>query len=326
MTAATGLALPVGSPPWRRLAWVAWRQHRTALTVFVALIGLVAIFMAVTGFVLHPAGPTVFNAGPNSQWRLFNAADTLLKVVLPLTPALVGLFFGAPLIAREIETGADRFTWAQGAGRTRWFVASAVQTVLLLTVIAIGLGLEYRWWTGPLLGPRSDWRPDLFDLQPLAFTGWIVLGFTLGVFFGAVIRRTVAAMAATVAGYLALMYVVAADWRLNYLSPLREAAAQPQFSPGGGYGYSLSFGRQPGSGPGPDVLNSALGWPDGRLLRFSQYHHTPAWFRLHHIQVWVTYQPGSRFMLFQYIEFGWLIVLSAILIAAALVLIRRRAA
>ena len=40
----------------------------------------------------------------------------------------------------------------------------------------------------------------------------------------------------------------------------------------------------------------------------------------------MTYQPASRFGLFQVIEFGWLIVLAAILIAATAVLIRRRAA
>lgn len=309
---------------WRRLTWVAWRQHRTALTVFVVMVSLVAIFIAVTGFVLHPFRTNVFIAAPNSQWRLFDATNTLLRLVLPLIPALAGLFLGAPLIAREIETGAERFTWVQGAGRTRWFVATVVPAVVLLAVIATGLGLEYRWWTAPLLGPGRYWRPDLFGLRPLPFTGWIVFGFTLGVFFGAVIRRTVAAMAATVACYLLLMYEAAANWRLNYLPPLHEVAQHPQFAPGGGYGYSLYFGGQ--HGPRPDILSSALAWPDGRLLRLPQYHHPPAWFRLHHIQVLVTYQPGSRLMLFQYIEFGWLIVLSAILLAAALVLIRRRAA
>jgi hypothetical protein len=61
-------------------------------------------------------------------------------------------------------------------------------------------------------------------------------------------------------------------------------------------------------------------------LSNAQLDHAASWFRLHHIQLWVTYQPGSRYGLFQVIEFGWLIALSAILIAATIVLIRRRAA
>jgi hypothetical protein len=75
-------------------------------------------------------------------------------------------------------------------------------------------------------------------------------------------------------------------------------------------------------GKGPDILSSALGWPDGRLLTGAQLHHTAAWFRAHHIQIWLAYQPGSRFFLFGGIEFGWLAVLSALLIGATVLLIR----
>ena len=115
-----------------------------------------------------------------------------------------------------------------------------------------------------------------------------------------------------------------AFWRMSYLPPLHRPIPV-QFSAGGGYGYSAYWGSR--HGPGPDILDSNLGWPDGRLLSNAQIaHHQAAWFRLHHIELWVTYQPGSRYGLFQAIEFGWLIVLAVILIAATTVLIRRRAA
>jgi hypothetical protein len=328
MTAAAGRerrgTRRADSVPWRRLTWVAWRLHRAALTAFVVLISLVAIFMATTGFPLHATGPNVYAVGPNSLWRLFDVTNTLLMLMLPLIPALAGMFFGAPLIAREIETGTARFTWAQGAGRTRWLVATVVPVAVLLAVIAVGLGLEYRWWaTFVARSPDRFWLSSLFSLNPLPYAGWIVLGFSLGLFYGAMIRRTVPAMAATLASYVPLMYA-AAYWRPVYLPPLHMAGEQPTFT-ANGYGYGLYFGRQPG--PRPDILSTAPGWPDGRLLSTAQLDHSPAWFRLHHIQVWLTYQPGNRFLLFQYIELGWLIVLSAILTAAAaLVLIRRRAA
>jgi hypothetical protein len=42
---------------------------------------------------------------------------------------------------------------------------------------------------------------------------------------------------------------------------------------------------------------------------------------------WTSYQPASRFWPFQWIEGGWLLALSVLLIAAATVwLVRRRAA
>jgi hypothetical protein len=41
---------------------------------------------------------------------------------------------------------------------------------------------------------------------------------------------------------------------------------------------------------------------------------------------WTSYQPGSRFWPFQWIEGGWLLALSVLLIAATVWLVRRRAA
>jgi hypothetical protein len=41
---------------------------------------------------------------------------------------------------------------------------------------------------------------------------------------------------------------------------------------------------------------------------------------------WMSYQPTGRFWAFQWIEGGWLLALSALLIAAAIWLVRRRAA
>jgi hypothetical protein len=41
---------------------------------------------------------------------------------------------------------------------------------------------------------------------------------------------------------------------------------------------------------------------------------------------WISYQPASRFWPFQWIEGGWLLALSVLLIAATVWLVRRRAA
>ena len=41
---------------------------------------------------------------------------------------------------------------------------------------------------------------------------------------------------------------------------------------------------------------------------------------------WISYQPANRFWAFQWIESGWLIALSVLLIAATVWLVRRRAA
>jgi hypothetical protein len=74
------------------------------------------------------------------------------------------------------------------------------------------------------------------------------------------------------------------------------------------------------------VLNSYLGWPDGRPIGYFDQVRRDSWFPAHHIKLWTSYQPANRFGLFQFIEISWLVVLSALLVAAAVTLIRRRSA
>ena len=50
------------------------------------------------------------------------------------------------------------------------------------------------------------------------------------------------------------------------------------------------------------------------------------WLTQQHYTQWTSYEPASRFWHFQLIEGGWLLALSVVLIAAAIWLVRRRAA
>lgn len=319
---AQGEQVADGRLLWRRLAAVTLRQHKASLAAYAACALLLAVAMAVTGLILHQSRTDVFSVGPHSLWPLYNRTGTALRLILPLTPVLAGLFFGAPMVAREIETGTARFAWAQCAGRTRWLLASVVPVALILMAIGAGLGLEFSWWLRSPGSPEPFFSDRLFTLNPLPLPGWTVLGLSVGVLLGAAIRRTVPAMAATLACGLPAMYATL-TWQRGYLSPLRQAAAHPVFSSGGGYGYSVPLTSR--AGQRPAILSSALGWPDGRLLSSTQLHHTAAWFRAHHIQIWLTYQPSSRYFLFQGIEFGWLVLASALLIGATLLALRRGA-
>lgn len=296
--------------PWRRMARVTWRQHRTALAWMLLVIALAAAEMAVTG-----GSPPAARLSP-SRWTL---------LLLQAIPLLAGLFLGAPLLARETEHGTARLAWTQGASRTRWLLAKAIPIAVSLAIAAVGLGLEFRWWTSPSRYPVGIWPPQAFDVQPLPFAGWVTLGFCLGVFLGAVIRRAVPAMAATLACYVALLATTTRFLRTSYLPPLRRAVPV-QISAGGGYSYGAGAAWRSPHSPTPDVLRSGLGWPDGRLLSPVAMNHRAAWFALHHIRLWLTYQPASRYGLFECIESGWLIALCVILIAGTAVLIRRRPA
>src|SRR6202011_620494 len=45
--------------PWRRMAWVTWRQHRLTLAGVVALLGAAAAYLLITGGPKHDAHAAV---------------------------------------------------------------------------------------------------------------------------------------------------------------------------------------------------------------------------------------------------------------------------
>ena len=76
-------------------------------------------------------------------WR--NIVPGLLQV----TPVLIGIFTGAPLLARELESGTFRFAWTQGAGRTRWVLVKLVLLAAAVTGAAAAFSLLFSWWYQP---------------------------------------------------------------------------------------------------------------------------------------------------------------------------------
>jgi hypothetical protein len=221
MTALTMLARPqqdasVRPLPWRRMGWVTWRQHRTALTGVAALLGALAIYLWITGLHLHHAYATAIACHPASSPACaglissFNGMDDFLAngVIGQVVPALIGAFVGAPVLARELETGTFRFAWTQGFGRSRWTLAKLVLLAVAVTTAAEAFSLLLSWYYQPYfatgnqnlgLSEMTPFFPGLFDLRGVAFAAWTLAAFAIGVLAGMLIRRVVPAIAATLA-------------------------------------------------------------------------------------------------------------------------------
>jgi hypothetical protein len=130
VTTLTGPARPAGDAalrpvPWRRMAWVTWRQHRLALAGVAALFGVAAAYVLITGLQMHHAYAAVSACHPARSGICQQLAGNFLNAYLPgvgpalgllqAVPALIGAFAGAPLLARELETGTFRYAWTQGS-------------------------------------------------------------------------------------------------------------------------------------------------------------------------------------------------------------------
>ena len=328
--------------PWRRMAWVTWRQHRFALTGVAALLGALAVCLWIVGLQLHHAYAAATACRPAGSIACgdlissFNGMDKVLVggYVLQAVPALIGAFVGAPVLAREMETGTFRYVWTQGFGRWRWTLAKLVLLAVAVAAAAGSLSVLLSWYYQPYFAARnqtlslsevSPFAPGLFDLRGVAFAAWTLAAFAIGGLAGILIRRVVPAIVATLAAYAVLALAAGMFLRQHYLTPLVTSklnvpASAWITSQWGTKGGKFAFAGRPPinllqqfcppSAVGPGKPSS------GTLAQcLSQHGYT----------LWTSYQPAGRFWPFQWIEGGWLLALSVLLIAVTVWLVHHRA-
>lgn len=238
----------------------ALRQFRTeAIVTFVAL-AAVAILLAITGAHLAQVNNTFLSTckatgdcatATNPVVNLDKQLQTTLPLIVVIAPALIGLFFGAPLIARELETGTFRLAWTQSVTQKRWLVVKCA--VVGVAAMAIGGLLTWmaNWWASPLDAVNQD-RFGLvnFSFHGIAPIGYSAFAFALGMATGVLLRRTVAAMAVTAALFAAIRLAVTYWVRPNLDSPAHEslslagASASPAFGFNGPNGSGVALNSQ----------------------------------------------------------------------------------
>jgi ABC-type transport system involved in multi-copper enzyme maturation permease subunit len=316
--------------PWRRMAWVTWRQHRIALAGMAAFLGAFAVYLWLSGLGMHhayaadcnPAGS--LGCGMNVTGN-YGVTTIIVSIVVQAVPALIGAFVGAPVLARELETGTYRYAWTQGIGRRRWTLGKLVPLAVTVTVTAGAFSALYSWYNQPLFaaGYATPFDARLFDLSGIAFAAWTLAAFAIGVLAGMLIRRVVPAIAATLAVYAGLAATTGLFLRKHYITPLVTNTLNP---PGSGWIVSQWYTKNgqyafPNKGSQiVDAVNQLC--PPARIGSDT----SPAQCLTQHgYMQWASYQPGSRFWPFQLIESGWLLALSVLLIATTVWLVRRSA-
>jgi ABC-2 family transporter protein len=332
MTALTVPARPESDAglrpvPWRRMAWVTWRQHRAALAGVAVLLGALAVYLWLTGLQMRHAyaadcpSASSLACAMNFTGR-YGVTAIIVSIFLQAVPALIGAFAGAPVLAREMETGTFRYAWTQGFGRWRWALAKLVLLGVVAAAAAGAFSVLFSWYNQPFVaaGYVMPLSTRVFDLRGIAFAAWTLAAFAIGALAGMLIRRTVPAIAATLAVYAGLALATGLWLREHYMTPL--VTSNPNL-PGSAWIVSQWYTK------GGKFAFPARGTPIvSALSRFCpSFNVSPAQCLAQHgYTQWSSYQPGSRFWPFQWIEGGWLLVLSALLIAATVWLVRRRAA
>jgi ABC-type transport system involved in multi-copper enzyme maturation permease subunit len=335
--------------PWRRMAGVTWRQHRFALVGVATLLGALAVVLWIVGLQLHHAYAAAIAchraSSPACQdlVNTFNSMDSFLSngVILQAVPVLIGAFLGAPVLARELETGTFRYAWTQGFGRWRWTLAKLVPLAILLVAATGAFGVLLSWYYQPYfatgnqalgLTELSPFNPGVFDLREVAFPAWALAAFAIGALAGMLIRRVVPAIATTLVVYAGLAFAAGLYLREHYLTPLLttnlslpgDAWIFSQWWTKGGTTVSQSTMHQV-MDPLFQRLMPAVPPDQVHLHKLPTILNAEQYLTQHGYTYWTSYQPGSRFWPIQWIEGAWLLALSVLLIAATVWLVRRRA-
>ncbi len=345
LTARPGHDARLRPLPWRRMAWITWRQHRLTLAAVVGLFGAAGVYLLITGLQMHDAYAAVTACRPEKSDICRQVANSFLNTHAPgvgwvlglmqVIPALIGAFAGAPVLARELETGTYRYAWTQGFGRARWTVAKLVPLAVVVTIAAGAFSALVSWYVQPILSAGDNngpLYPTLFDLLGVALAAWTLTAFAIGVLAGFLIRRVIPAMFATLAAWAGLAFVTGLFLRPHYAAPL--VTSNPTIPV---QAWVISQGWFRGGNPASlDMINNTLARVDVRAVTPELFQPGPAtpanlgdpvqYLIQHGYAQLTTYQPASRFWPFQWIEGGWLLALSLLLIATAVWLVRRRAA
>ncbi|MEV0264991.1 transporter [Streptomyces sp. NPDC050617] len=298
--------------------WLAWRQQRTL--ILVATLTLLAcsayVWFRRTEMLAfiddhHITICKGWNGGCGTQAteRLLRDNSDPIRALATLSmvfPALIGAFWGAPLIGRELENGTFRLALTQGVDPLRWFAARFGLAALCAVVSSTVLAALVAWWWSPIANMLDGpyWYDGyIFNATGPAAIACALFGLAAGTAAGLLTRRMLPAMGIALASVavvrLALTFV-----RPDWLSP--TARVTPGMVPKIPVGSAWStgqFGYIKPSGAEEGIMNCP--YSGAELKQCMAEHGYVA--RFHKVH------PSSDFWPLQWIE-------TAILLGLALAL------
>jgi ABC-2 family transporter protein len=335
------------------MIWVAWRQHRKQALIEAGVVAVGAVLLLLSGYqMLH-----VFKSSGLAKCLATVGADcgdlrdsfsnhyNGYQFVVPLfllAPVLFGVFFGAPLIAREVENGTHRLAWTQGVTRKRWVSTHALMVAGFAIAGSAALAGLVTWWSHPLVSSSGSGRfaPGIFDLRGIVPIAYTIFAVMLGVAVGMLVKKTLPAVGLTLVGFAAVRVTIILYVRQFYMGaktmvlPFGQIKDSRSFvgignwvigqntinraghvvSRGGGFpDFSYLAARCPGVSLPPPI-------PVGKVVGRGGIDPIFACVQRLGLRLSTTYQPAHRYWTFQWIEFGIFIALA---LALAWFVVRR---
>ncbi len=312
------------------MAWVTWRQHRPQ---FVAALG-VLVALAAAAFATHLpiraayhrdalAGclPPSARSGCDIIVRHFEGEfDSWVAAArgLAVLPLLAGLFVGAPLLARELEHGTHRFAWTQTVTRRRWLLSKTALLAAGTVGAACIASALTMWWRGPFDTLEGRMVPSGFDVEGVVVPAYTLFALAVGALAGLLLRRTVAAMSATLVVFASSRLIVLKFLRPRLLPPLHRIVVPTDTSAHAG-DWVLSDTLVDAGGRKITAAHEDLAVLHAQQAGIDPHEYlvTLGWKRV------ISYQPAGRFWNFQLLEAGLFVALAVLVVVVTLWFVRR---
>ncbi|MCP2242526.1 ABC transporter permease [Lentzea aerocolonigenes] len=226
------------------MIWVSWRRQRAQLLTLLGLLvvgaGVITLLRSSMIDSLTSAGLTGCVSVPLDQCTAPAAAAKsfaeawanpldIARMSILFGPALIGVFIGAPLFARELEQGTHVLAFTQSVSRTRWMVSKLVMALVPALVVLAVLQSMVSWWLsaagtlGPLMnGPFTALNFSIGHVSP---AGYALFAFALGTFIGVMSRRTLVAMTAGLGAFVVVRFALAG--LVDRLVPAQRVEVSP---------------------------------------------------------------------------------------------------
>ena len=247
------------------MTWLLWQQQRRQVLAVALALVVVAVFLGITGAHLaatyHAAvrscATSPGGCGDLSQ-TLFQGDNRLFDIVDAtgfLLPFVLGLFWGAPLVAKEVEEGTHRLAWTQSITRLGWLTVKLGCVLGAAVGCAGALSALMTWWYSPVNAVQLNRLGSvIFDTQGLVPVGYALFAVALGATTGVLVRRTLPAMATTLVTFGVVRYVVD-EYLRPHLLPARSVLVN----------MTTAFGNNP-AGVGSWVLGGSYLNGAGKVL------------------------------------------------------------
>ena len=305
------------------MTWLAWRQFRASAVIAGVTIVAVTLVLVLTRHHISSVGD------PGNLTTGYKTLQLLGSVLIGV-PGFIGAFWGAPLLARELEAGTHRLAWTQSITRRRWLATKLAIAGCGAVLVAGVYSLVFTWWSLPLDHFGNRIGTANFGQRGIVPIAYALFALALGTFAGTVLRRLLPAMAVTVVGFILVRFCFQLFVRPNILDPVTRTLpnnlfGQREGSGVGSGGWIMSTHTVDAAGHPLDAsqINQLLVGSCGATHQSSTTELGRCADRLG-IQEIVRMHPASQFWTLQAWETGSFVALAAILAIASFWWIRHR--